>query len=74
MIFVVILILALAFAPGLKSQGETIRNSENLDCSNSSISTFNKATCTVTDISLFYFIGGLIFLAGAIATARVVIK
>ena len=74
MVFVVILILALAFAPGLKTQVEEVRSSDNMDCTNGSISTFDKVTCRVNDLTLFYFIGGLIFIAGAIATARVVIK
>jgi len=74
MIFIVIIILALAFAPGLKTQVEEVRSSSNMDCANSSISTFDKVTCHVNDLTLFYFIGGLIFIAGAIATARVIIK
>ena len=40
-----------------------------MDCSNSSISNFDKAACLATDLTLPYFIGFLIFLAGAIITA-----
>jgi len=43
-----------------------------LDCDNSSISNFDKATCIATDLMLFYFIGFLIFLAGAVITAKFV--
>lgn len=46
------------------------RESSGLDCSNSSISNFDKATCYVVDMNLFYFIGALIFIAGGIITAK----
>ena len=76
MIGIVIIIVALAFAPGLNDATFTARNNtvENggMDCSNSSISTFNKATCVVADVNIFYFIGGLIFIAGAVITAKVI--
>jgi hypothetical protein len=41
-----------------------------MNCSSSSISDFQKAACYVTDLNLFYFIAGLIFIGGAIVTAR----
>ena len=44
-----------------------------MDCSNTSISTFNKGACIVTDMSMFYFIGGLIFMVGSILAARVLL-
>ena len=44
-----------------------------MDCNNESISTFNKGACIVSDLSMFYFIGGLIFLAGTIIAARVLL-
>jgi len=43
-----------------------------LDCSNSSISSFDKGACLVSDLSLFQFIGGLIFIAGSIITAKLI--
>lgn len=70
MIGIVIIILSLAFAPGLKTQIDTTRGVSGLDCTNSSISTFDKATCIVTDLNLFYFVGGLIFVAGAVIMGR----
>lgn len=79
MIAVTLIVLTLAIAPTLKNRTDNARNltsSEGeilgLDCSNSSISTFNKAACTSTDMTLFLFVGGMIFLAGAIITARVI--
>lgn len=78
MLATTLIILALAFAPGLKSSIDEARNVSNpnnianLDCTNTSISSVNKLTCVVTDLSLFQFIGGLIFLAGIIITARII--
>ena len=45
----------------------------NLDCNNGSISIYNKGACLVSDMSMFYFIGGLIFLVGSIITAKVLL-
>lgn len=70
MIGIVIIVLALAFAPGLKKQIDITRGATGLDCSNNSISTFNQATCIVTDLNMFYFVGGLIFIAGAVLMGR----
>lgn len=74
MLGVTIIILALAFAPGLNSHIQDMRSPDDLDCGNSSISDFNKATCVVTDISGFYIIGGLIAIAGAVIGARVLLR
>ncbi len=70
MIAICIIILAMALAPALKQSVEESRG--NLDCSNDSISLFDKTTCIVTDVSIPAFIVGLIFIAGAIVTAKVV--
>lgn len=77
MIGIVVLILALAFAPALKSFVDTARlpstnESIGLDCTNNSISDFDKATCVTTDLYLPYFILGLVGLALIIIGAKVV--
>lgn len=72
MLSIVIIILALAFAPVLKQSVEDARNPDSLDCSNTSISNFDKLGCLSTDASLFGFIGIAIFLAGSIIGARVI--
>lgn len=72
MIGVTIIILALALAPALKNQIEETRNINNLNCSSNSLSTFDKATCLVADLNLFYYIGGLIFIAGMVITAKII--
>jgi len=66
-----IIILALALAPVLKERIDETRNASNLNCSSATISDYDSATCIVTDFSLFYFVGGLIFIAGAVITARI---
>lgn len=74
MIGVVIIIVALAFAPGLQDEISVARSASNMDCGNSSISTFDKSACIVADVNLFYFIGGLIFIAGSVITARLILR
>ena len=77
MIAIVFIISALAFAPAIKQFNDDARNSTTdervgLDCSNSSISTFDKANCIAVDMFNPYFIGFLVFFAGAIITAKVI--
>jgi len=78
MIGLVIIILALALAPAVSQFTGNAMNVSNgddvgLNCSyTGNISNFVRAACVVTDLSLFYFISFLIFLAGAVVTARFV--
>jgi len=87
MLGILILVLALALAAPVKETIDSVRNKSSsilmtdqttsqpgLDCSNSSISSFQKGSCIIVDLSLFHFIGGLIFLAGAIITAKLVFQ
>lgn len=76
MIAIVFIILALAFAPVTKEFTDTARNpttdtSVGLDCGNSSISNFDKASCVFVDMFNPYFTGFLIFMAGVIIAAKV---
>ena len=69
MVGVIIFIVAMVFIPGVNNQTIITMNSANLDCTNSTISTVNRATCTVVDLGLFYFIStviavGLAFISG----------
>ena len=59
--------LDLLFRYSLRDGGVT---SGGMDCDNASISNFDKAACVATDLMLFYFISFLVFLAGAIVTAK----
>jgi len=74
MLGLTILVLALALADPVKEQIDTTRNASNMDCTNTSISTFDRSACIVTDLGLFYFIGGLIFIAGIAITAKIVFE
>ena len=79
MIGLVVAILALALAPAVKESTDLARNastdsSVGLNCSSDSISNFDKATCVATDITLPYFIGFLLFMAGAIAMGRIIFQ
>ena len=77
MLGLTILVLALALAPPIKQSVDTARNVTNgdtigMDCSNASISNFDKVACYASDLSMFYIIGFLIFMAGAVITAKIV--
>lgn len=77
MLGVVIIVLALAFAPGLRQFVTDARNTTSdtqvgLDCNNASISDFDKSTCTAVDFSLPFFIVGLIGIAVVYIGARIV--
>ncbi len=79
MIGLTIAILALSLAPAVQDFTEGARNastdsSVGLDCDNESISNFKKSACVVTDITLPYFIGFLIFLAGAVIAGRLLFE
>ena len=81
MIGLTVLILAMALAFPVKQASDNATNYSNnvtgshqtLDCNNDSISNFDKAACIVADLSIFYFIGGLIFLVGSILAAKVLL-
>lgn len=79
MMGVVIIILALALAGPIKQSVDTARNTTTesgepgLDCTNSSITQEQKAACVAADLTLFYFVIGLIFIAGIVITAKIVL-
>lgn len=79
MVGLVILILAIALAPAGKQVMDDAMNASTsdfigLDCDNDSISNFDKATCVVTDFSLFWFFGALICIAGAVVGGRIIFQ
>lgn len=73
MIGISIFVLALALAPSVAEFTNGARNETGefggLNCTGTD-SNFIKATCIVTDLSLFYFIGFLIFIAGVVVTSK----
>lgn len=77
MIALVFIILALAFSPVIKQFSDNARNQTTdtqvgLDCSNASISDFDRANCLFVDYMNPYFTGFLIFAAGAIIVAKLI--
>ena len=77
MLGLLIIVLALALAPAGNSfissaMNESVGDTIGLDCDNSSISNFDKGACVITDFSLFYFFGGLIFIGGAVLGSRII--
>jgi len=77
MLGLIIIILALALAPAVSqftttAMNESSDNQIGLNCSSDTISNFDKAACVAVDLNLFYFIAGLIFIAGAVITAKIV--
>lgn len=77
MLGLVIIVLALALAPAgnqfiESAMNQSVDDAIGLDCGNSSISSFDKGACVVTDFSLAYFFGGLILIGGAVILAKIV--
>ena len=72
MLGIIVLVLALALAGPVKSFTDDARNNTMLNCSNSTISNFDKATCYVTDWTIFYFIGGLIAIGMLVLGAKLI--
>ena len=74
MLGVLVLVLALALAPPVRdfttgAMNETSGDTLGMNCSGTT-DPFVKVTCVATDLSLFYFIGFLIIIAGAIVSAK----
>ena len=57
MIAIIVLIMAVQFIGPIKTQVETARNSDNLNCTNPNNSVGTQMACINTDLWLFYFIG-----------------
>ena len=78
MLGITAIILGLALSPAVREIVDNARNTTTfygqpgLDCGNVSISNFNKAACTASDVSIFWFIGGILFIGIAIITAKII--
>lgn len=78
MLATVVIILTLALAPAIltftsDARNATINGNPALDCNNNSISDFDNAACIVTDLTLPYFLGIMIAIAGAMIGARLIV-
>ena len=79
MLGITIIILVMALMPTGKlfiddAMGNSTADFIGLDCANESISDFTKATCAITDFSLFYVFGGMLLLGGIVIVSRVVFR
>jgi len=76
MLALTIIVLALALAGPVKEFIDSARNESSGDTIGMNCSTttsgFTKAACIATDLNLFYFVGGLLFLAGIIISAKII--
>ena len=64
MIFMMVFVTAIILIQPIKELIIDARDTDNLDCGNTSISTGQKATCLIVDLFLPYFIG-VVLAAGA---------
>ncbi len=70
MIMMAIIVLTFGTAPMVKEIIDQSRDSNNMDCDNSSISDFDKVACVTIDMGMFYFIAGMIALGIAVFISR----
>jgi hypothetical protein len=79
MLFVAVIVLAMALVVVVKSfvddaRAPTSDTQVGLDCSNSSISDYQKGQCMLTDLATPYFFYGLIGIAALIIGAKVILQ
>jgi len=77
MIAIVFIVMALAFAPPLREFADTAMNastdsSVGLNCTSPTLNKYDRANCLFVDYQMPFFVGFLIFAAGAIITARLI--
>lgn len=70
MLGIMAFIFAVVTAPVIKDEITITMNSSSLNCTNPSISTYKKATCTILDFGFFYFISILIAISIAFVAGK----
>jgi len=70
MIGLLVILLGLYLAPSVVEFNNTTMTS--LDCNNTSINNFLKATCIAVDLGGFYFIGAIILIGGGFFVIRII--
>jgi len=70
MVGIMSFMMAMIFIDPISDVITETRNNTQLDCSNSSITDGQKATCLIVDLILPYFIAVVIAVAGAYISAR----
>ena len=80
MLGIMLIVLALALSGVVKDIVDSARSETTdegqlgLNCTSTTISNFDKGACLVSDLTIFHFIGGIIFIAGAVMVARVMFQ
>ena len=80
MIGITVIILALALAPAVKDFTDSAQNETTniggvgLNCTNPDITIYDKGACQITDMTLPYFIGAMIFIGGIAITAKYIFE
>lgn len=70
MLSIMVFIVIVAVSKPLVDATIKTRNSTGLNCTNSEITTYTRATCEIVDMGLFYFIGSLIAISIALITGK----
>ena len=79
MLGIVIIVVALALATPVKDFVDSTRNGTTdegqlgLNCTSDLISDFDKGACVVADLTIFHFVGGLLFISGAVIVAKLIL-
>lgn len=68
MVFILVIVFAIIIMPSLSNVSSESRT--NLDCTNDSISDYDKSSCMAIDSSPFIFVGALLAIAGGIIGIR----
>lgn len=79
MLFAVIVVLAMALVPVVRNTVDGARNSTSdtavgLDCTNESISDYQKGQCMLTDLATPYFFFGLLGIAALVIGAKILLS
>jgi hypothetical protein len=76
MLSLVIIVVALALAKPVTDFSTTAMNNSTdnsgLNCTDSTISNFDRGACVVVDLYPAYFVGALIFIGGAILISKII--
>lgn len=72
MLALTIVIFALAIAYPVWESANDARTSSELNCTSTTLSNYDKAACITTDLTPFYFVGILVFIAGTVLVAKII--
>jgi len=67
---IILFIIGMIFLNFITPLITTARNSDNLDCADTTISDGNKLTCLIVDLTIIQYSIAILATAGGVATAR----